>query len=164
MPIETIPGFLRKILCATCGLALAAAAAGAGASDAAETPSLQQMSRPTAPAADAPHAHSGAGLIAVLPAAGAPPDANLRLADPDLATAFSTSSEGLFEEVLPDGSVRVSLQGRFQSVLFATVAPGGGVRTSHLPLPAPGLALHAGPEPRSCRPTEAGQEANRAQN
>ena len=45
------------------------------------------------------------------------------------------SSEGLQREVLPDGTVRVDLQGRFMSSSYAVRQPDGPVRVEHAPPP-----------------------------
>jgi hypothetical protein len=76
------------------------------------------------------------------------------LADPNLAAALSTSSEGLYEETLPDGSVMVRLQGRFQNVAFATLSRDGSVQVSHRSPAASLLALDPPVEPQICRPIE----------
>lgn len=47
--------------------------------------------------------------------------------------ALSASGEDLTEEVLPDGSAIIDLQGRFQSPLFAVVNPQGKVIIDHDP-------------------------------
>lgn len=163
MRTETIPGLVRQVLRAACGLALAGVAAGAAA-DAPQSPSPTQPASLGIAAAEAPRSAKGAGLIAVLPGGAEQPDPTALLADPDLAAAFSTSAEGLFEETLPDGSVMVRLQGRFQSVLVATVTPGGRVTTSHRPLPATAFVLAPRREPAACRPAPSGKEAAHAPN
>jgi len=48
-----------------------------------------------------------------------------RAAQEFLANALSRSTVGLVEEVLPDGTVRVDLQGRFQSLSVLRVRPDG---------------------------------------
>lgn len=189
MRTETIPGWTRKVLGAACGLALAGVAAGAASAVAADTadtavdaavdpahhPAHHPANAPQAPATtptaslgaaagETPRSGKGAGLIALLPGGAEPPETATLLADPDLAAAFSTSAEGLFEETLPDGSVRVRLEGRFQSVLVATVTPGGRVTTSHHPLPGTAFVLEPRREPAACRPAQAGKEAAHAQN
>lgn len=174
MRTETIPGWTRKILGAACGLALAGVvAATAAAVDEAVDPAHHPANAPQAPAttqtaslsaaaAETPRSGKGAGLIAVLPGGAEQPETATLLADPDLAAAFSTSAEGLFEETLPDGSVRVRLQGRFQSALVATVTPGGRVTTSHRPLPGTAFVLDPRREPAACRPAPSGEEAAHA--
>ena len=168
MRTETIHGWTRRILGAACGLALAGVvAATAAAVDPAigpQAPSTTQTAGLSAAAAETPRSGKGAGLIAVLPGGAEQPDTATLLADPDLAAAFSTSAEGLFEEELPDGSVMVRLQGRFQSVLVATVTPGGRVTTSHRPPPGPAYFVESHREPAACRPAPPEKEAAHAPN
>lgn len=137
MRTESLHVCARMILGAACGLALAASAAGL---DAPELP----LPSPGDPVALAPRGERSAGLIAVVGGAGESPQAEV----PD----FSSSAEGLFEEALPDGSVRVRLQGRFQSVLVATLSADGGLQRSHRPLPGTALPLAPTREPRACQP------------
>lgn len=47
-----------------------------------------------------------------------------------LSRMVNTSSEGLEEQRLPDGTVIVDLQGRFQSAVVATIGPDGKVHTN----------------------------------
>ena len=76
----------------------------------------------------------------VAPPAGAPA---LELS-PDLLQAFSTSGDGLVEVALPDGTVRVRLDGRFMSATVATIDADGQVRIGHgLPVAAPAPATEA---------------------
>jgi hypothetical protein len=170
MRTETIHGWTRKVLGAACGLALAGVAA-AAAVDAANqpatappAPSTTQTASLGAAPAETPRSGKAAGLIAVLPGGAEPPESATLLADPELAAAFSTSAEGLFEETLPDGSVRVRLEGRFQSVLVATVTPSGRVTASHRPLPGPAFFVEPHREPAACRPAPSGKEVGHAQN
>jgi hypothetical protein len=60
---------------------------------------------------------------------------------PQLQNAFSTTHHGLAEVLIsaPGGGVKVDLQGRFQSPLFATVDANGKTKIQHLhELPEPG--------------------------
>ena len=68
------------------------------------------------------------GAILPGPAHGAVP---LQLT-PELQNALSTSHEGLVETPTADGSVKVDLQGRFQSPLAATIDANGNLRIQHL--------------------------------
>ena len=53
---------------------------------------------------------------------------------PQLQNAFSTTHQGLAEVLMsgPGGGVKVDLQGRFQSPLFATVDANGKIKIQHL--------------------------------
>jgi hypothetical protein len=53
---------------------------------------------------------------------------------PSLLNALSTSHQGLVEapSPVPGGGVMVDLQGRFRSMLFATIGPDGRVKIMHL--------------------------------
>lgn len=50
---------------------------------------------------------------------------------PETLEAMSTSHRGLYEEVLPNGAVKVNLQGRFRNLLMATVDDDGNLRIGH---------------------------------
>ncbi|MEO8276837.1 MAG: hypothetical protein ABI639_11510 [Thermoanaerobaculia bacterium] len=86
--------------------------------------------------------------------------------DPELAAALSTSSDGLVEEQLPDGGVVVRLEGRFQSVMFATLDGKGELNVAHrLPsrFAAPPSSLFANLNPQVCLPLDlTGTEVARA--
>lgn len=59
------------------------------------------------------------------------PSAGLTATSPELSAALRTSSADLVEQPnLVDGGVTVDLQGRFQSVVVATVRPDGAVGMS----------------------------------
>lgn len=62
-----------------------------------------------------------------------PPPATARALElsPAVQEAFSTSAEGLVEVTLPDGTVKVRLEGRFKSGAFATIGEDGVVRVGH---------------------------------
>jgi len=80
-------------------------------------------------------ARAEAQTIEVDPQTGAlaapAPSAGLTATSPELAAALRTSSAGLVEQPnLVEGGVTVDLQGRFQSVVVATVRPDGAVDTS----------------------------------
>ena len=70
------------------------------------------------------------GAILQEPAPGTVP---LQLT-PELQNAFSTTHQGLAEVQMsgPGGGVKVDLQGRFQSPLFATVGASGKTKIQHL--------------------------------
>jgi hypothetical protein len=70
------------------------------------------------------------GAILKEPAPGTVP---LQLT-PQLQNAFSTTHHGLAEVLMtaPGGGVKVDLQGRFQSPLFATVDANGKIKIHHL--------------------------------
>ena len=162
MRIAILGTFARTVLAVACGLALAASASGL------DTPEPRTPSSVGAAATASPRTAPGPGLVAVVDASQESQlTGDALLAEPDLAAAFSTSAEGLFEEVLPDGSVMVRLQGRFQNVLVATVTPEGRVTTSHRPLPGTAFVLEPHREPAACRPFHPVQEeegVNHAQN
>ncbi len=61
---------------------------------------------------------------------------------PETQAALSQSSAGLSQVVLPDGTAFVRLEGRFQSMVFATVDAAGQVTISHRP-PVPEAAMTA---------------------
>lgn len=63
--------------------------------------------------------------------------------DPWLRNALSTSSDGLVEEPSPGGGWMIDLQGRFQSVVFATVDASGNVAVQH------GMTTAAAPLPHA---------------
>ncbi len=92
----------------------------------------------TAVAVPAPAPIGSGGWIAYIdPETGrlteAPPadGTNVLRADAAFAAGLSTSDAGLVEEVLPDGTVKVNLQGRFQSASYATVLPDGSIAVRH---------------------------------
>lgn len=60
-----------------------------------------------------------------------------RVLDPRLARALSTSHDGLRQVRFPDGTVKVDLQGRFQSLLRARVGEDGTVSIGHVQAPGP---------------------------
>ncbi len=68
------------------------------------------------------------------------PPAKLRTIQlsPELEQALSASHEGLVEVALPDGTVVLNLQGRFTSMLFATLGQDGETETRHAPALLPG--------------------------
>jgi hypothetical protein len=71
----------------------------------------------------------------------------------ELLDALSTSADGLVQEAVPGGGVRIHLQGRFRQVVFARVDERGEVSVDHqLPL-ALWLALDSG---GACREADAG--------
>ena len=155
MRTDTFCGLTRMTLVAACGLALAAGAAGLDGPESAPTPGAE--------AAAASRTASGPGLLAVIDGGGES-SLDALLADPDLAAALSTSSVGLYEEYLPDGSVMVDLQGRFRSVAFATISPDGSLQTSHQPLPSMAVPIALTAEPGVCRQgTGVAQETSHAQ-
>ena len=143
---------LTSLLAAGAGFAVTAQPASPGASQ--PTPSGQTETGPGAslpqqfagkPAA-VPSGASGmviyidpqTGAILKEPAPGTVP---LQLT-PELQNALSTSDQGLVEvpSTVPGGGVKVDLQGRFQSPLFATTDANGKVKLHH-------LHLHETPEP-----------------
>ncbi len=74
----------------------------------------------------------GAQQVAVDPAAGtlgAPTAEQIQALERAVAAMLSQSSEGLEVVELPDGTLTVDLEGRFQEVAVAAVAPDGTVRT-----------------------------------
>jgi hypothetical protein len=80
----------------------------------------------------------GAGLrVHIDPATGKPftPPAAERAvpAGSWLERAMSSSGAGLEEVRLPNGAVRVNLQGRFMNALFATIGPDGKLVVGHEP-------------------------------
>lgn len=161
MRTGTHGGFARTVLGAACGLALATAAGGLDAPELRPPPSVSDAH------SEAPRTASGPGLMAVIAGGadslGREPSSDALLADPDLAAALSTSSEGLYEEALPGGGVMVRLQGRFRNVLFATTRESGGTRRSHQRTYPTAFELDPGGEPRVCRPIpEGSSEASHA--
>lgn len=63
-----------------------------------------------------------------------PPDSRTRQAlslSEEERNAASTSHEGFYEEVVPGKGVKLDLQGRFQSNVFATVNAAGEVSVTH---------------------------------
>jgi len=111
----------------------------------------------SAPAARRPttspsHASTRAGLVeGDLPAAGS--QGTLQ-ATPDPSVARST--DGLVIQVLPDGSRRVNLQGRFRAYSAVSIAADGTLRMACADDQAAALALAASaahaPDPRAHRP------------
>jgi hypothetical protein len=149
-----------------CGLApvvLAAGASGLGAPLSSSAQPATRVSPSPPPGPPAPPTRPASGLIAVLPGDGIAEEAARAgiFADPGLAAALSTSDEGLVEEALPEGGVRVRLEGRFRNVLFATVSPGGIERSHRQPM---AVLFAPGPEsgPQVCRPASPGEEAHDA--
>ncbi len=69
---------------------------------------------------------------------------------PALRQAFSTSSEGLVEEALPDGTFRARLEGRFMSATFAAIGEDGTARVGH--------SLQAVTAPPATAAAEAGEK------
>lgn len=51
-------------------------------------------------------------------------------AEHELQEMLSRSIEGLYEEVLPDGTVKVNLQGRFQNAAIAVIDDDGNLHTT----------------------------------
>ena len=76
------------------------------------------------------HIDPQTGAILNEPAPGTVP---LQLT-PEIQNAFSTSDTGLVEvpSAVPGGGVKVDLQGRFQSPVFATIDANGKVKILHL--------------------------------
>jgi len=76
------------------------------------------------------HIDPQTGAILKEPAPGTVP---LQL-PPTLRRALSTSHRGLLEtpSLVPGGGVKVDLQGRFQSPVFATIDAGGKLKLHHL--------------------------------
>lgn len=149
MRTDKFSGLAQRIMGAACALALTASAPIFGATNSVTSSAPgEAVALSAAPVTSATIANRP-GLLARLD--GASP-AEGALADPDLAAALSSSSEGLYEEVLPDGSIMVDLQGRFRSVAFATLTESGRVQVSHRPpagsTPGPGRLL----EPQVCWP------------
>ena len=60
-----------------------------------------------------------------------PDDADVIALTASTAAGFSRSHEGLYEEVLPSGAIKLNLQGRFKSSSFATLGEDGKVHVSH---------------------------------
>jgi len=126
------------------GLAVTAACIGitplpvmAGESTA--TPAAQAQQAPGANASQPAGAPATGGMIIYVdPQTGqfvkgpAPGTVPLQL-PPHLQNAFSTSDQGLVEELspVPGGGVRVDLQGRFRSPVFATTDANGKLRILH---------------------------------
>ena len=61
---------------------------------------------------------------------GLPSPEEQKVLDAELEEMLSRSTDGLQRQVLPDGTVRVNLQGRFQSASIATIDAQGHVHTS----------------------------------
>ena len=120
---------LRTLLCrwpALLALAVVSLAAPAAAGD--EPAAAAQEEQTAAQATAAPVA--AAGLVAYIdPATGgltATPTEEQRAAmRAALAALVNDSDEGLVEVTLPDGSVMLDLQGRFQEALVVLMAPDG---------------------------------------
>jgi hypothetical protein len=110
----------NALLCAFALLALALPAWAAG--DEAAAQPQQPTTAPPAAAEAAPPVASVDPKGGKLPS---PTEEQRAAAQAALAEALSRSWEGLVEEVLPDGSVMVDLQGRFQEVVAVRVAPDG---------------------------------------
>ncbi len=129
----------------------------------ANTPKVAPVATTTAPAEAPRQAAPGEPAVAVTAAVPAPvgsggwiayidpetgrlieaPPAdstNVLRVDAAFAAGLSTSDDGLVEEVLPDGTVKVNLQGRFQSASFATVQPDGSIAIRHAGSAAPPAA------------------------
>ena len=95
----------------------------------------------TAPSPRTASVARGSGVAVVDPVSGELVEAAPAGAGLGLENALSTSSDGLVAEELPDGSVRVHLQGRFRHAAFATVDAGGRVAVSHqIPVTGPAAA------------------------
>ncbi len=82
-----------------------------------------------------------------------PPPSKVRALElsPALQQAFSTSSAGLVEVRLPDGTVKVNLEGRFMSATFATIGEDGTVRIGH--------SLDTATAPREASEAETGERS-----
>ena len=61
---------------------------------------------------------------------GSPSPQQQKVMEDDLQEMLSRSDAGLFEEVLPDGTVKVHLQGRFQNASIAVIDDDGNLHTS----------------------------------
>jgi hypothetical protein len=137
---------LARVL--TTGLGLLAAAA--GATPPATTPPVDSVAASTGPAV-------AGGLIFTLPGEEGRTDELVGelLLDPAVREALRTDSEGLVEERMPDGSVRVDLRGRFQNVVVARLNDTGRVRLDHVARPI-GMATNpaSGPVCEEVRGTE----------
>jgi hypothetical protein len=121
----------------TVGLGLLAASAGA------TPPEQEPAGGPGAVGAAAP-AVAG-GLIFTAPGEEARTDELVGelLLDPTAREALRTDSDGLIEERMPDGSVRVDLLGRFQNVVVARLARDGSLHLDHVAQPVAGPASSA---------------------
>lgn len=78
-------------------------------------------------------APGGAGMVVSIDPSRGTIDSNPQLSDEmrdALERMVNTSSEGLVEQRLADGTVLVDLQGRFQSAMVATIGPDGKVSTN----------------------------------
>ena len=117
---------------------LAVAPVVAAAQPVAATPAAGPIRRPAPPpvATRGPEfaAPGTAGMrIQLDPETGAPGLAGAPVqslsATPEEAAALSHSSEGLRQVVLPDGSVMMDLQGRFEETVVMEIGPDGKLRT-----------------------------------
>lgn len=108
---------------------LAFSAAGAAMAQTATATGSQAKPKVQKTQAAAP---AGAGQRAALdPATGTPGEPTpeqIRELEAAMAEMLSQSSEGLQVVELPDGTLTMDLQGRFQEVVVAAVAPDGTVR------------------------------------
>ena len=134
--------FVMGLLVASCAMTARAAFAGEAEQTASGQP--EATSRPTTDrqagekATIVPGHASGmtiyidpqTGTISKEPAPGAVP---LQLS-PTIATALSTSDQGLIEVAspVPGGGFKIDLQGRFQSPQVATIDANGNVKILHL--------------------------------
>lgn len=135
------------LLCALTALTLAlpALAEDGGAAAPAQTPTAS----PAPATATAPPV-AAAGMIAYVdPVTGGhtstPTEEQRAAMRAALEHALSRSVEGLQEVVLPDGSVMVDLQGRFQEAVVARRAPDGTLHTFCVIDPDVALAPPAAP-------------------
>ncbi len=92
------------------------------------------IERPGTPAVPAPGAPGRAGMhVAIEPESGeltvASPEQR-KSTDHELEESLSRSADGLYEEFLPDGTVKVNLQGRFQSASVAVIGADGTLHTT----------------------------------
>jgi len=75
----------------------------------------------------------GAGMVVSIDPSRGTLNSNPELSDEmkeALGRMVNTSSEGLVEQRLADGTVLVDLQGRFQSAMVATIGPDGKLSTN----------------------------------
>jgi hypothetical protein len=78
---------------------------------------------------------------------GMPSPDDQKVLDAELDEMLSRSTDGLRREVLPDGTVRVNLQGRFQSASVATIDAQGRLHTGCVDHAAAAQAVADGTAP-----------------
>ena len=91
-----------------------------------------EAARQEAPGA-APSPGQAGMRVAIEPETGeltVPSPQQQKLMEQELQEALSRSDVGLYEEVLPDGTVKVNLQGRFQNASIAVIDDDGNLHTS----------------------------------